>query len=249
MKGLILIGVFLLTSGTLLAQSWKDSLRQGNEHYKNQNYQQAYESFKEAQKLAPEDVDLSQDIGNAAYRINDYKTAEKAFLSATDTYEDDLQKGAQWHNVGNAQMKEKNYKSAVESYKNALRKNPADEKTRYNLAEAKRRVKQQESQQKKKNQSQESQQNKDDQESQQGDSQQDSGEGDEADNQKEDDPQQGQPSQQNGGSPVEGEGKLSDRKTDRMLDDLLKQEMDTKRKVQGKQSGGKNNAVKSGKRW
>jgi hypothetical protein len=35
-------------------------------------------------------------------------------------------------------MQDKNYKSAVDAYKNALKSNPKDEKTRYNLALAKK---------------------------------------------------------------------------------------------------------------
>ena len=38
-------------------------------------------------------------------------------------------------------MKEKNYTKAVETYKNALRNNPADEETRYNFALAKKMLK------------------------------------------------------------------------------------------------------------
>lgn len=38
-------------------------------------------------------------------------------------------------------MENKEYKKAVEAYKNALRNNPADEETRYNLALAKKKKK------------------------------------------------------------------------------------------------------------
>ena len=43
-----------------------------------------------------------------------------------------------YHNIGNAFMKNKNYKAAVEAYKNALRNNPADDESRYNYALAKK---------------------------------------------------------------------------------------------------------------
>src|SRR5690554_3747126 len=78
--------------------------------------------------------------------------AEKAFRAAASNGEDEISQAKHWHNVGNSQMQKKNYKAAVDSYKNALRKNPADDKARYNLAEAQRRVKQQEQDQKDQNQ-------------------------------------------------------------------------------------------------
>jgi len=52
-----------------------------------------------------------------------------------------LQKHKAFHNLGNAYMQDKNYKLAVASYKNALKANSKDEKTRYNLALAKKLLK------------------------------------------------------------------------------------------------------------
>jgi tetratricopeptide (TPR) repeat protein len=43
--------------------------------------------------------------------------------------------------MGNALMELKQYDKAVEAYKNALRNNPSDEKTRYNYALAKEMLK------------------------------------------------------------------------------------------------------------
>merc|ERR1711916_71049 len=106
-------------------------------------YEEAYNSLIQAQKLAPEDVDLSKDIGNAAYRKGDYEMAEKAYRSVASSAEDSEQSSKQWHNIGNAQLQKKDYQAAIESYKQALRENPGNEDARYNLAEAKRRLKKQ----------------------------------------------------------------------------------------------------------
>src|SRR5690554_1669308 len=144
MKNIILLAIVLFVTGFVGAQSSKDSLRLGKKYYQEGNYKQAYQSLLEAQKLAPSGIDLSQDIGNAAYRSQDYEMAEKAYQAAVANQKNKNTKGKQWHNVGNSQMQAKNYQAAVESYKNALRQNPNDEKARYNLAEAQRRMKEKE---------------------------------------------------------------------------------------------------------
>ncbi len=231
-----------------MAQSWKDSLYAGKQHYKEGNYERAYQTLLEAQKLAPDHVNLSRDIGNAAYRKGDYKTAEKAFQSAVSNESNKKVQSQQWHNVGNSQMKEKNYESAIQSYKKALYINPNDDKTRYNLAEAKRRLKQQKQNQ---SQNQDQKQNQKENQNQQKNNQKsvksDDNKQDKS-NKKEENNQQ-QSGGENKQSDQQPKGKLSDRKTDRMLEDLLKEEMQTKRKVNGVKSQTNQEHSKSGKRW
>lgn len=253
-RSFLLIAFILTLTGFAAGQSWEDSLRIGKKLYQEKQFDKAYRTLLEAQKLAPSTVDLSQDIGNAAYRSQDYDMAEKAFRSAASKSDDQSHNAKSWHNVGNSQMKSKNYQAAVESYKQSLRKDPTDEKTRYNLAEAQRRVKvQQEQEQKQQEQNQENQK--------EGDQNEESNpsESDQEDQNKENQGEQNQDQKQNpkgqqGGNPdqksnTEPESKLSDRKTERMLEDLLKQEMQTKKKVQGVESGNNQEQIKSGKRW
>ncbi|PHR49687.1 MAG: hypothetical protein COA32_00730 [Fluviicola sp.] len=247
MKWILLFVIFSIGLG-LQAQSWEDSLKKGKQLYKEGKYPQAYATLLEAQKIAPEGIDLSKDIGNAAYRSGDYKTAKSAFKSAAAAEESDMKRAEKWHNVGNSQMKEKDYAGAVESYKNALRADPSNDKTRYNLAEAKRRLKKQQEEENKENkENKENQDQKDnqDQKQTQNNQNQDSKDGD---------PQEGDQNQQNSQSSGDQSSeansqKLSNKKTDRMLEELLKKEMETKRKVRGINSEGKNEEVKSGKKW
>lgn len=251
MKWILLFVIFSMGL-SIQAQSWEDSLKKGKQLYKDGKYPQAYATLLEAQKIAPEGVDLSKDIGNAAYRTGDYKTAKNAFKSAAAAEESDMKRAEKWHNVGNSEMKEKDYAGAIESYKNALRADPSNDKTRYNLAEAKRRLKKQQEKEQKENQDNKENQDQNQNESQdqkQNNQNQDSQNGNQKNEKQQQ--QQNQDNPQNSGdqSSEANSQKLSNKKTDRMLEELLKKEMETKRKVRGVNSEGKEEEVKSGKKW
>tara|TARA_B100000508_G_scaffold85763_1_gene66728 strand:+ start:36767 stop:37531 length:765 start_codon:yes stop_codon:yes gene_type:complete len=254
MKVVLLILSVVFVAGSACAQSWRDSLEHGKQLYNEGKYEEAYNSLIQAQKLAPEDVDLSKDIGNAAYRKGDYEMAEKAYRSVASSAEDSEQSSKQWHNIGNAQLQKKDYQAAIESYKQALRENPGNEDARYNLAEAKRRLKKQKQEQQKKNNDKNQDKNQDqknqDQNQNQGDDQQNKNQS--GDNNKENDGQQKSQSNDSGkngkSQQQKGAEKLSSKKTERMLDELLKKEMSTKRKAVGTKSSS-SEEVKSGKKW
>jgi Ca-activated chloride channel homolog len=235
----------------LSAQEWRDSLRSAHDSYRKGQFDEAQRKFHSAQQLAPGDVDLTKDIGTSAYRNSDYKTAEEAFVASAKKTDDPSARARKFHNAGNAQMKQKNYQAAVDSYKHALRANPNSEETRYNLAEAQRRLKKDQEQQQQEQKQQEDQQNQEDQDGQ-GDGQSNDNQNQQSDQNNQDNSQnQNQQNNQNSSSNQSegGQQKLSDKKTERMLDELMKKEMETKRRMQGMGSGSDKEEVKSGKRW
>ena len=244
---LIIIVVFV--SSLSCAQNWRDSLSAAHSAYSEGKFREAHEKFISAQRLAPEGIDLSKDIGTAAYRNGDYASAEKAFHSAANKSESADERARKWHNIGNAQMKQKDYQSAMDSFKQALRENPTDDKTRYNLAEAKRRLKKQQEEQQKQ-QSNQDNQDKQDQKNQNEQNQQNSSDKNSQNDSSDKQNQQNQNQNgQSGQSSFSEAQKLSSKKTERMLDELMKKEMETKRRVHGLGSGGQQEQVKSGKRW
>ena len=60
---------------------------------------------------------------------------------------DSLQQARIWHNIGNVFLQEKKYAESIDAYKNALRRNPKDNETRYNLRLAQLLLKNQQQQQ------------------------------------------------------------------------------------------------------
>jgi Ca-activated chloride channel family protein len=253
MKSSVLLVVFLSIAGVFFAQQWRDSLTSAREAYNSGRYAEAQRKYTAAQQLAPSDIDLTKDVGTSAYRNSDYKTAEDAFISSAQKTEDREARARKFHNAGNAQLKQKNYSAAVESYKEALRNNPKNDETRYNLAEAQRRLKQQQEQNQQ--QQDQQQQNQQDQQQQQGNQQQDNQSQSNQDNSNQNNQNQNQQNNNSGNSSGGQENrssesqKLSDKKTERMLDDLMKKEMETKRRMLGNGSGGDKEKVNTGKRW
>jgi len=75
------------------------------------------------------------------YSQKNYKDALPQFKLDAKLSKTNTDKAQAYHNIGNAQMKQKQYSKAVEAYKESLRNNPSDEETRYNLALAQKLLK------------------------------------------------------------------------------------------------------------
>lgn len=249
MVRIVSIIFFVFLGGTVgFSQAWKDSLQKANQLYQSEEFEKSFETFLETQRIAPNDVNLSADIGVAAYRKGDYDMAEKAFTAATNKEGSAEELAQYWHNIGNSQIKKKDFDGALESYKNALRINPKDEKARYNLASLKRQMQQQEEQEQNQQQNQQRREKKKaneevDQEESNGESQLQ--QGDDAENQ----PQEMNAPQQEMLEDNDSESKLTQRKMDRMMDDLLKDEMQTKKRLRELEMRREGEGIKSGKRW
>jgi tetratricopeptide (TPR) repeat protein len=229
MKSIIVV-LFTVFTFQGFAQQWVDSLKVARTAYKNKEYDKANRYYRSAQNLAPKDVDLSEEIAQSTYRSRDFDNAEKVYQQAASDKKDKLEKAKMQHNLGNTRMKKKDYSGAIEAYKDALRNNPNDQETQYNLSEAIRQKKQQED---KKNKQQ---------------------------NQNGKNPSQNQnnsgsnKSNNSGGGSTSSKndkkssGSLPNKQADKLLDNLTKQEANTRRRIS---SGSKNeeNKSKSGKKW
>jgi len=212
--------LFFLTN-QYFAQSWKDSLMDARKLYQNKEYVQAYEKYNRILKIVPKNIDLSEELAQAAYKAEKYDVAEENYIKKAN------QKGVKpksstYHNLGNAQMKQKNYQGAIDAYKKALKLNPTDEETRYNLSEAIRKLKQQQNNNKnedKKNQNQQNQQNQQNKKKEE--------------EQKEDNSNE--------------QSTISNNTVDKILDNLSKQEAKTKQKNQEKKKS--KGTSSSGRDW
>lgn len=240
--------VFLLLGFSAFGQDWRDSLDIAREAYKKADYSKALKYYESAQKKAPDNVDLSDEMAQSAYKAREFEKAEKIYQQSSGSQKSNTHKADNFHNLGNSRMKKKDYQGAIDAYKESLRLNPNDDNTRYNLSEAIRQLKNE--QKKQQNQNNQDKQNKDKDKDKNKDDKKDQKDKQNGDNK----PQQGQPKNQpakpneeKDDSSENGKGQLPNKTIDRMLDKLMKDEAETKRKING--TNGNNQTARSGKDW
>ena len=246
---ILLIFITLLFGiGSASAQKYPERslVRKGNRDFAKERYDRSIERYTKALEAAPEYFEAAYDVGGALYRTEKYEEAAKTLERiAADSTRTDQERAEAFYNLGNAQFKQEKYPEALESYKNSLRMNPADQEAKYNYAYTKRLLdenkdsggggnddkdqnKDQNQQNKDRNQQNQDQQNKDQQnKDQKGDpkDRQDDGKQDPQDNKGDKGDQQGQPTP-SGISPQEQQ---------QMLDAIQAQEDKTQEKLKEKQ--------------
>jgi len=126
-------------------------VREGNTLYESGKLADAAISYKKATVQAGTYYKSSFNLGNTFYKQKNFKEAIPQYELAVAATAVKLEKAAAYHNIGNAQLEEKEYSKAIEAYKKSLRNNPNDEQTRYNLAFAREKLKQKQEDDKKNN--------------------------------------------------------------------------------------------------
>ena len=217
-KFIIILFLLGLTSTKSFSQSWRETLETARNLYAIKNYPAAYKTYQQVVKQLPSNIQLDAEIGQAAYKTGDYTTASQYFSKQKNAVR--TKKARLNHNLGNAYLQQKNYQKAIEAYKKSLRTNPSDDKTRYNLALAMQ-----------KNKNQQKNSPKTDKNKQEP---------------KANPPKNEKPDKKEQQHPEEADTQLKQNATDRMLDDLMKRELDTKQKHKGKPN---KSANKNGKDW
>ncbi|MBL1145291.1 MAG: tetratricopeptide repeat protein [Bacteroidetes bacterium] len=138
-----------------MAQSAYQEIREGNEAFKKNEFEQAEEKYRASLRKDADLIENSFNLGDALYRQGKYEEASKFFQAVAAKSEDKEIKSKAFHNLGNSLLKEKKLEESIEAYKKSLINNPKDEETRYNYAYAKQQLQEQQKQE------QEQQENKD----------------------------------------------------------------------------------------
>lgn len=88
--------------------------------------------------------------GNQLFEKKRYEAARERYEQGLSYSNSRSFKAKAYHNIGNSYAAENDWKNAVNSYKNALRQNPADKDTKFNLSLAQKKMKEQQQQEEKK---------------------------------------------------------------------------------------------------
>ena len=223
--------LFLMVINSFFGQEWRDSLIIARKAYANKEYMKSFNDYKSIQQKVPDNIQLYDELAQSAYKSGDFETSEKLYQQGAASKKSALDRASNAYNIGNARMKSKNYEGAIEAYKNALRINSNDDKARYNLSKAIRELK------KKKEKNKEDKEDREDREEREQEQQ----------SQNQDEQSQGSKQQENKNNPKNSKSKLSTQTAKRMLDKLMKEETETKRKLHNGQR--LNSPSKSGKDW
>ncbi len=150
--------IMMLSVFAANAQVDKKEVRRGNRDFDKENYKEAEVEYRKALIKDSTSVAANYNLANTLYRMGDAVNAEKNYTAAADSVGKmplniDWKKGVVkeknndaarvYHNLGNTYLAQKKYGEAVEAYKNALKRNPADADTKTNLAYAQKMLKDQ----------------------------------------------------------------------------------------------------------
>ena len=238
--------LFLLTMALLpvavQAQQDKKSIVEGNEYYRQQQYDEAAAAYQRSLgNNGLESVVGNFNLGAAWYKQKKLDDAIQQFTDIAGSATDKTLKAKAYHNLGNALLESQQLEESIEAYKQSLLNNPKDDETRYNLAYAQEKLKQQQQQDKNKDQENKDQgdQNKDEKNKDQGDQDEnkdeknkDQGDQDQNKDKGKNDQQQSQP------------GQLSKQDAERLLEAMAQEEKNTQEKLKKKKGTGQGKVVK-----
>ena len=169
--GAAVIALLLLFTAASGAQAQRKNdryfVRHGNRFYRDSLYTKAQVDYQKAIEKDNTNPVAHYNLGNAQLMQGQPKDAMKSYETAA-RMQRDKQRGSQiYHNMGVILQSQKQYQEAIECYKNALRRNPKDDETRYNLALCRYLLQQNQQDQQQDQQQQEQQQQEQQQQEQQ----------------------------------------------------------------------------------
>jgi len=246
MKRIIQIVVLLSLALPAAAQKYPERslVRKGNRAFAKERYDRSIDRYRSALEAAPGSWEAAYNLGNALYRTEQYDASADALrAAASDTLRSKSERADAWYNLGDVQFRQQKLKESLESFKSALRLNPADEQAKYNYAYVKRLLDQQENEQQQ-DQNGDGQQNRDENrnEDQQQDGQnrnEDQNEDRNGDDSRQPEQPQNSEEQEGGEDPEQGEsrpqeGRISPQEQERMLEAIQAQEDETREKLKEK---------------
>lgn len=207
-----------------MAQTDRKEVRAGNRQYKKGNWQNAEIEYRKAQAKDSTSFAAGYNLAGALYREGNFDEAAKTLDRLKEIAPASGRAADYFYNQGNVAVQKKDWKAAVEAYKQSILLNPEDLEAKENYAYAKQMLKDEE-QQGGGGDNQQDQDNKDQDNNQENSGQDqnqnnnpDQNQGDRPDPQQ--DPQQG-----------EGDAKISPQQAQQMLKAIQAREKKTQDKV------------------
>ena len=166
----------LLSGASLFAQEDKKDVRRGNKDYRKSNFKEAEIDYRKALLKDSTSFAATYDLANALYSQKDYEGAANTLEKLSNSAPESQYADRYYFNKGNVSLQKKDYKTAVDDFKQALLRDPGDLQAKESYIYAKKMLENQENGGE--GESNKDQQNQDQQQDQQpSDGQQDKQEG------------------------------------------------------------------------
>lgn len=154
------------------AQSYRSTVNDGNDLYRQKQYDLSKEQYRRAAPLDTGRIESSFNLGNAEFRTDNFTEALKLYRKAGTKARGTEDASKLFYNAGTTflaaadkgvpaipdpsagqgdEARMKDYRNAISMFKEALKLDPTDEQARYNLAYAMRKLRELEKQQQNKN--------------------------------------------------------------------------------------------------
>lgn len=203
MRRLVNIAILLfLTGSTAVYADYKELTADGNEAYRQDDFESALKLYKEAEVESPKQPILDYNIGSVLHQQTRYEEALQRYQAALYAKEPQFQADA-YYNTGNTLFRSQQYVEAIQAYQKSLELTPEDIDAKYNLELARKKLKEQAQQEQQKQDQQQQQQEQSDQDQQQQKQQQQQQDQEQQQQQEQEDQQEDQ--QEEGSEGEEGE--------------------------------------------
>lgn len=228
MKRLMILILALASAVTVSAQTDRKEVRAGNKAFRKGDFRKSEIDYRKAVLKDSLSVAAQYNLASSLYRQDDYEGAQKALSSIAETVSAVETVGTKadfYFNQGDVALAQKDYASAVKSFRQSLLLRPDDMDAKENYIYAKEMLRQSQDNQSQDNQggqNGDNSQNQDDQNNQDNNQQQNN------DNQQQNNQNQQNPQDQNNAA---AEGNISRQQARQMLNAIQAKEKETQDKV------------------
>ena len=226
MKRLMILILALVSAVTVSAQTDRKEVRAGNRAFRKGDFRKSEIDYRRAVLKDSLSVAAQYNLASSLYRQDDYEGAQKALSSIAETVSGIEAAGTKadfYFNQGDVALAQKDYASAVKSFRQSLLLRPDDMDAKENYIYAKEMLRQ--SQDNQGGQDGDNSQNQDDQNDQ---NNQDNNQQQNNDNQQQNNQNQQNPQDQNNAA---AEGNISRQQARQMLNAIQAKEKETQDKV------------------
>ena len=138
--------LLVLACGVCMAQTDRKEVRAGNRQYKKGNWQNAEIEYRKAQAKDSTSFAAGYNLAGALYREGNFDEAAKTLDRLKEIAPASGRAADYFYNQGNVAVQKKDWKAAVEAYKQSILLNPEDLEAKENYAYAKQMLKDEEQQ-------------------------------------------------------------------------------------------------------